>query len=61
MLKYEFRLAGDDSLIGTKELETLPNIGDQVEVGGEMYTVEEPPRDPSSDDLTILVRKTASA
>lgn len=59
MLRYEFRLAGDNSLIGTKELETLPKIGNEVEVDGELYTVEEPPRDPSSDDPTILVRKTA--
>lgn len=60
VLKYEIRLAGDNSFIGTKELQALPEIGDQVEVEGEMYTVEEPPRDPSSDYPTILVRKTAS-
>lgn len=61
MLKYEFRLAGDNALIGTKELESLPEIGAEVEVDGQLYTVEEPPRDPSSDDLTVLVRKTARA
>lgn len=61
MYRYEFRLAGDNSLIGTKELETLPEIGDEVEVDGQMYTVEEPPRDPSSDYPTILVRRTATA
>lgn len=59
MYTYEIRLAGDNSVIGTKELDTLPEIGDELEVDGELYTVEEPPRDPSSDDRTIMVRKTA--
>ena len=61
MLKYELRLAGDNSLIGTKELNTLPGVGDEIDLDGKVYTVEEPPRDPSSDDLTIMVRRTASA
>ena len=61
MLKYEIRLAGDNSLVGTIELEALPGIGDEVEVDGRTYIVEEPPRDPSSDYPTILVTRAADA
>ncbi len=61
MLRYEIRLAGDNSLIGTIELETLPGIGDKVEVDGRTYIVEEPPRDPSSDYPTILVTRAADS
>lgn len=59
MFNCEFKLAGDDTLIGTKELDTLPEVGDEVEVDGQMYTVEEPARDPSSDFHAVWVRKTA--
>ncbi len=61
MYRYEIRLAGDNSLVGTKELETLPGIGDEVEVDGRAYIVEEPPRDPSSDYPTILVTRAPDA
>lgn len=61
MYRYEVRLAGDNSPVGTVELETLPGIGDKLEVDGRTYVVEEPPRDPSSDYPTILVTRAPNA
>lgn len=61
MYRYELRLAGDNSPVGTVELEALPEIGDEVEVDGRTYIVEEPPRDPSSDYPTILVTRAVDA
>jgi hypothetical protein len=59
MIKCEFRLAGDNTFIGTKEMEAIPRGGDEVELTGESYKVEDQPRDASSDVHTVWVRKVA--
>ncbi len=58
MFTCEFRLAGDDTVVGTKQMETLPNVEDEVTVEGKTYIVEECPNKPSANDsVAICVRR----
>lgn len=55
MFNCEFRMADDDSLVGTKELEALPEVGDEVTIDGQTYKVEEPAIDPSPESPAVWV------
>lgn len=58
MVTVEFRMAGDNTVVGTKELETLPKVEDEVTVEGRTYMVEECPDKPSSSGpVVVCVRK----
>ncbi len=54
MFTCEFRLAGNNTVVGTKQLETLPNVEDEVTVEGKTYIVEECPNNPSADDSAVI-------
>jgi len=50
----EFRLADGDSVIGTKQMETLPKVEDEVTIEGRTYVVEDCPSNPSSSDAVVI-------
>lgn len=58
MVTVEFRMLGDNTVVGTKELETLPKVEDEVTVEGRTYMVEECPSKPSSSGpVVVCVRR----
>jgi hypothetical protein len=57
MFNCEFRMADDNSLVGTKELEALPEMGNEVTIEGQTYKVEEPAIDPSSNFPAVWVTR----
>lgn len=57
MPRCEFRLIGDDSVIGTKELEALPEVDDEVTVEGLTYRVDALQDDTSNEPVVVYVRK----
>jgi hypothetical protein len=54
MITCEFRMAGDNTVVGTKELDHLPQVEDEVTIEGRTYLVEECPDKPSSSDPTVV-------
>lgn len=58
MVTCEFRTAGDNKVVGTKELDRLPKVEDEVTIEGRTYLVEECPNKPSSSSpVVVCVRR----
>lgn len=55
----EFR-SEDDTVLGKKELSTLPDEGDEVVLGGTVYRVDALPGDTSTDPVVVYVRARAA-
>lgn len=54
MVTCEFRMAGDNTVVGTKQMDTLPKVEDEVTIEGRTYLVEECPNKPSASDPTVV-------
>lgn len=50
----EFR-SEDDTVLGTKELSTLPDEDDEIVLGGRMYRVDALPGDTSTVPVVVYV------
>lgn len=57
MTNCEFRLVSEDVLLERREVETLPQVGDEVILAGEAYVVAAPPSDIVAQAATVYVRK----
>lgn len=58
MATVEFRMAGDNTVVGTKEMDTLPKVEEEVTIEGRTYLVEECPDKPSSSgSVVVCVRR----
>lgn len=55
MMTCEFKLMQDGSVIGTKELETLPEVDDEVTVEGETYRVNAVPSNEPDEGETMVI------
>jgi hypothetical protein len=55
----EFR-SEDDTVLGKKEMHTLPDEDDEVELGGVVYRVDALPGDTSTDPVVVYVREHAA-
>jgi hypothetical protein len=55
----EFR-SEDDTVLGKKEMRTLPDEDDEVELGGVVYRVDALPGDTSTDPVVVYVREHAA-
>lgn len=58
METYEFRLAGDETVIGTKTLDSAPSVDDDVTIEGLTYRVDAAPEDTRTEPVVVYVRKT---
>lgn len=58
MTTYEFRLAGDDTVLGTKTLDSAPSVDDDVSIEGLTYRVDAVPENTKSEPVIVYVRKT---
>lgn len=56
MISCEFRVISEDLLLERREVETLPQLGDEVIIGGEAYVVAAPPSDVVAQAATVYVR-----
>lgn len=58
-MRCEFRLTEGGTVVGTKEMEALPKVDDEVTVEGKVYHVDTLPTDrPARDDTAVIyVRK----
>ena len=54
MVTVEFRMVGNNTVVGTKELDHLPKVEDEVTIEGRTYLVEECPDKPSSSNPTVV-------
>lgn len=54
MVTCEFRMVGNNTVVGTKQMDTLPRVEDEVTVEGRTYIVEECPNKPSSASSAIV-------
>lgn len=57
VINCEFRLISEDVLLERREVETLPQVGDEVLLSGEAYVVAAPPSDIVAQAATVYVRK----
>ncbi len=57
-MTYEFRLAGDETVVGTKTLDSAPSVDDDVTIEGLTYRVDTAPEDTKTEPVRIYVRKT---
>lgn len=55
----EFR-SEDDAVLGTKELNTLPDEDDEIVLEGVVYRVNALPGDTSTDPVVVYVRERAA-
>lgn len=58
MVTVEFRMAGDNTVVGTKQMDTLPKVEDEVTIEGRTFMVEECPDNASSSNpVVVCVRR----
>lgn len=57
-MTYEFRLAGDETVLGTKTLDSTPSVDDDVTVEGKTYRVDTAPENTKTEPVVVYVRKT---
>lgn len=58
MVTYEFRLAGDEAVVGTKSLDSVPSVDDDVTIEGKTYRIDATPEDTKTEPVIVYVRKT---
>lgn len=56
MISCEFRVISEDLLLERREVEALPQLGDEVIIDGEPYVVAAPPSDVVAQAATVYVR-----
>ena len=59
MATYEFRLAGNDTVVGTKELDKAPQPDDDVTLEGITYRVDAAPENKRKEPVVVYVRRPA--
>ena len=59
MVECRIRLASEDVLIETLELDTPPHLGDEVVVSGRVYVVAAPPSEVVEDEAIVYVSRVA--
>lgn len=59
MATYEFRLVGDHTVLGTKELATVPAADEDINIEGIPYRVDAEPENPRTEPVVVYVRKTS--
>ena len=59
MVRCQIRLVSEDVLLETQERDAVPNMGDEVVVGGEAYVVAAPPSDVVGGEAIVYVAKVA--
>ena len=57
MVRCQIRLLSEDVLLETRELDAVPNLGDEVVAGGEAYVVAAPPSAVVGDEAIVYVAK----
>lgn len=57
MATYEFRLAGDGTVLGTKELAMAPAVDEDIAIEGIPYRVDAEPEDVRTEPIVVYVRK----
>ena len=57
-MSYEFRLASDKTVLGTKTLESIPEVDDDVTIEGKTYRVDTVPEATKTEPVVVYVRKT---
>lgn len=51
----EFRLTADGTVIGTKEMDSLPEVDDEVTVEGKAYRVDTlPTKTPAGEETAVI-------
>ena len=56
MATYEFKLAGDDTVLGTKELDAAPAT--DIAIEGITYRVDATPESTRTEPIVVYVRRT---
>ncbi len=57
-MTYEFRFAGDETVLGTKTLDSAPSVDDDVTIEGKTYRVDAAPESTKTEPVVVYVRKT---
>ncbi len=57
MVTCQIRLVGADVLLETREMETVPDIGEEILIRGEVYQTATPPSDIINDEAVVYVKK----
>jgi hypothetical protein len=57
MIECEFRRVDDDSVLETRNLETVPNAGEEIMIEGVAYQVATPPSDIIADSAIVYVKE----
>lgn len=58
-MRCEIRLVSEDRLLETQEVEAMPNLGDEIVAGGEVYVVAAPPAEAVGGEAVVYVAKVA--
>lgn len=61
MVTCQIRLVGEDVLLETREMDTVPDIGDEIVIDGSIYQTATTPSDVISDAAIIYVKKLSDA
>ena len=54
----EFRLASDETVLGSKTLDNVPKVDDDVTIEGKTYRVDTAPENTKTEPVVVYVRKT---
>lgn len=57
MVTCQIRLVGADALLETREMEAVPDIGEEIVIGGEVYQTATTPSDIINDEAVVYVKK----
>jgi len=55
----QIRLVSEDVLLETREMDALPNLGDEIFVEGEVYHTATPPSEVIAGEAIVYVSKVA--
>ncbi len=57
MVMCQIRLVSEDVLLETREMDTVPGIGDEIVIGGVIYQAATTPSDVIADAAIVYVKK----
>ena len=59
MVTCQVRLVSEDVLLETREMDTLPSLGDEIVIEGEVYYTAAPPSEVINGEAIVYVSKVA--
>lgn len=61
MVMCQIRLVDGDELLETREMDTVPGIGEEIVVGGEVYQTATTPSDVVAGAAVVYVKRVSDA